>query len=165
MSFTNSKKDKYLSDFPIVSIEELTDKLTAKSKFNFSYMDFSQSAGQKFVDWNHDQLSKLLDKLYQYSKEPLGYWRNQRIGSGGNKVLVVYKNFPNKSKFTQPKHIPHQASWARFRLEYKVRLIGFVIPTEFNNHQHPVTKIYYDCNTFYVVFLDANHQFYITEDA
>lgn len=159
----NSKKNGFLDRIPKVSIESANDTLTKRCKFNFSYMDFSQSAGQKFQDWTHEQLSKLLDKLYFYSKEPLKYWKEQKTGiKKKNSVLEVYDKFPLNSNFTHPKHVPHEAKWARFRLEYSVRLIGFVLPSEYDKKEHPGTGFYFDCNTFYVVFLDIDHDFYQT---
>lgn len=59
-----------------------------------------------------------------------------------------------------PKHVPHQVSWARFRLESDNRLIGFVIPEEYHKKENIYTKEYFDCNTFYIVFLDNTHRFY-----
>lgn len=162
--FGNSKKDKFLTDFPTASLDNETDKITTKLKFNFSYFDESQKAGQKFEDWSHQELTKLLNKLKEYSRESLEHWKNQKIGSGKSKwhVLEVYGNFPNKTDFAFPKHIPHQVLWARFRMEYSVRLIGFVIPEQYHKKEHPKTKEYFDTNTFYIVFLDKDHRFYKT---
>ena len=125
-------------------------------------MDFSQSAGQEFNDWSKDQLVKLLNKLKNYSAEPLTYWltQSQRVGRRSHNVLEIYGDFPVKSEFQHPKHVPHQAQWARFRVENLVRLIGFVIPREFSLKVHGQTKVFFDCNTFYAVFLDKDHKFY-----
>lgn len=161
--FGNSKKVAKLSSFSKVSIDDIKDKLTERCKFNFHYMDFSQPAGQRFEDWNVDQLTKLLDKLKNYSETPLKYWltQAQSVGKRSHNVLEIYGNFPLKSEFTHPKHVPHQAQWARFRLENLVRLIGFVIPNEYHGQAHDGTKQMFDCNTFYVVFLDRDHKFYV----
>jgi hypothetical protein len=158
----NNRKEAFLKSIPVESIESDDDKLTLKCKFNFAYMDFSQVAGQSFNDWDHNQLSQLLNKLHYYSKESLGHWANKRIGAKSNNVLEIYSTFPKKSDFKHPKHVPHQALWARFRLESSVRLVGFVIPQKYSQQKHPKTNIQFDCNVFYVVFLDANHRFYIT---
>lgn len=126
-------------------------------------MDTNQTSGQKFDDWTHLQLCKLLDKLQNYCKKRLQYWANERVGGGGNKVFVIYDEFPSKSNFVHPKHVPHQARWARFRLEGAMRLVGFVVPEELHDCVCEMTKIRFDTNTFYVVFLDANHEFYLTK--
>jgi hypothetical protein len=159
---SNARKEAFLSSIPTVSIETPDDKLTVKCKFNFAYMDFSQSAGQSFEEWDKNKLSQLLNKLHYYSKESLEFWTKQRIGAKNNNILEIYGSFPNKSDFKHPKHVPHQALWARFRLESSVRLVGFMLPIKYKQLKHPTTEIYFDCNTFYVVFLDANHKFYIT---
>ena len=88
-------------------------------------------------------------------------------GSKGNRkkrqhILEIYDRYPAKSEFIEPKTVPHQARWARFRLEGKVRLIGFVLPNDYDGQEHVGTKRRFDCNTFYVVFLDQNHLFYKT---
>jgi len=75
-----------------------------------------------------------------------------KIGKGKQHVLEKYGAFSRISAFSHPKHVPHQASWARFRLESSVRLIGFMIPEDYSSK--------FDRNTFYIVFLDKNHTFY-----
>lgn len=160
------KKARIASIAKIICIESKDDKLTEKCKFNFAYFVDSQDAGQKFKEWTHDQLVKLLDKkLVEYSKKPLSYWRTQRQSTGRNShnVLEIYGKVPSHSEFTHPKHVPHDVEWARFRLEGRVRLIGFVLPSKYHNDIHPRTGCRYDCNTFYVVFLDRNHKFYLTK--
>ena len=157
----NTKKAGFLESITKASIESGEDDLASRCKFNFSYFDV-QPAGQDFVVWDHGQLSKLFEKLKHYSAHPLPYWKNQRCGANGT-VLAIYGSWPHKSEFARPKHVPHQAQWGRFRLESAVRIVGFVLPSECDGSVHAVTKHRHDCNTFYVVFLDANHRFYITE--
>ncbi len=165
--FENRRKNAFLNSRPIASIDDKNDKLSELCKFNFHYMDFSQSAGQKFEDWNQKQLTDLLNKLKNYCGRSLSYWMTQFVGGGGKRsrkkrhhILEIYDCYPAKTEFTEPKTVPHQASWARFRLEGKVRLIGFVLPNEYDAQEHVGTKRRFDCNTFYVVFLDQNHVFY-----
>ncbi|NOQ36166.1 MAG: hypothetical protein GQ569_09765 [Methylococcaceae bacterium] len=165
--FNNAKKNKFLKTVPQSDIE--TSNIATRCKFNFSYFDANQPAGQDFSDWDSDSglnsLATLLNKVKDYTREPLSYWREQRVGGGGLKVLAYYGAFPKKSDFTPPPNVPHDVSWARFRLGNKVRLIGFVIPEKFSNKDssRDSNKYYYDCNTFYVVFLDREHVFYKTE--
>lgn len=160
--FGNSKKQNFIASILIASFDDAADKITLKCKFNFGYMDFTQTAGQKFSEWDHTKLSKLLDKLHHFSKESLRYWQAQSVGSKTNNILEIYGTFPTNSKFKHPKHVPHQAHWARFRIGSRDRLIGFVIPSRYKDKCHIKTGINFDCNTFYVVFLDDNHDFYIT---
>jgi len=165
--FKNTKKSRFLSSLPESDIE--TSNIATRCKFNFSFFDASQAAGQDFCDWDSqsglNSLAELLNKVKEYTKHPLSYWLNQRVGGGGLKVLAYYGKFPEKSEFTFPAHIPHDVSWARFRLGNKVRLVGFVIPEKFANQTYSTgSKDYrYDSNSFYVVFLDREHKFYKTE--
>lgn len=105
-----------------------------------------------------------MEKLKEYTKEPLNYWQNQRVGSGGLKILEYYGNFPRNTVFKHPVFVPEDAHWARFRLGNKVRLIGFVIHPSTFNHLTEKHKVQFDTNTFYIVFLDKDHLFYQIED-
>lgn len=159
--FSNSRRDKFVESIIETSFDHTDDEITKMCKFNFAYFCI-QDASQNFSDWNKDQLSKLLTHLKDYSQQPLKYWKSLPI-KGGQPVLSIYKTFPKKSDFEHPKHVPHQAHWGRFRLGSAVRLVGFVIPNEYKEKIHATTKELFDCNTFYVVFLDANHRFYKME--
>ena len=167
--FKNKKKENFINNLPKLDLE--TSKIEKRCKFNFSYFDPSQSAGQDFKDWdNQDKLSslsELLNKIKNYSKEALSYWRHQKVGTGKYRlnILEYYEKFPLNSDFRHPNHVPHDVIWARFRLGYKVRLVGFVIPDEFalNDHLNQDKEFKFDQNTFYVVFLDKDHHFYTTE--
>jgi hypothetical protein len=161
-NFKNSKRDKFFENVIKANLESDSDNLIIRSKFNFSYMDFSQEAGQDFSDWGEEKIIKFLNKLIEYSKESLKYWQNQRVGAKNNTVLEVYGNFPKKSDFKHPTYIPHQVLWSRFRLEGSVRLIGFILPPDYHNKKHSQKDMHFDCNTFYVVFLDQDHRFYKT---
>ncbi len=159
--FKNSKKDGFLNSIPTISLDSDDNDLTSKCKFNFGYFDVQNEISQDFKDWSHDELVKLLEKLKNYSKSSLEYWKNKKVGN--YPVFVVYDKFPDKTDFTKPKHIPHQVLWARFHLENMVRLIGFVIPDEYKDKVHQKTAHGFDTNTFYVVYLDKEHKFYKTE--
>ena len=163
--FRNKKKCEFLSALSALpSLEDWNNDLTTRCKFNFSYFDQSQDAGQKFSDWSHKQLYELLDKIKNYTTKPLDFWRNQRVGNSGLRMLAIYGGFPPRSDFVYPKHIPHQAQWGRFRLGSKIRLVGFTIPTELHKTLHKKTGEFFDKNTFYVVFFDRDHKFCLTEE-
>jgi len=157
----NSRKDSFLASISTISLDSDNNDLTSKCKFNFGYFDVQNGISQDFQEWSQDELSKLLDKLKNYSKSSLVYWKNQKAGN--YPVFVVYEQFPTNTDFTKPKHIPHQALWARFHLENKVRVIGFVIPDEYADKAHPKTAQRFDTNTFYIVYLDKEHKFYKTD--
>lgn len=152
----NQQKDNFIKKFPDITLEQHAEQLSTCIKFNFKYFDNSQKCGQDFHNWNHEQLSKLLVKLKEFSKESIQYWTKHKIGHQGNTVLAIYDCFPIKSDFIHPKHIPLDVQWACFRLESDMRLVGFLIPQNLN-----FENIILDKNTFYVVFLDENHRFYL----
>jgi hypothetical protein len=157
-NYGSNAKDKFIAGLPTKSLESPDDEITSLCKFNFAYFDAS-SPGQNFSDWNHAQLNQLLEKLNAYSKHSLSHWISQR----GGRIFTIYGDYPSKSDFRRPRHVPHEAQWARFRLESAIRLIGFVIPRALDGKVHTKTNCAYDSNTFYVVFLDAKHLFYKTE--
>lgn len=154
----NPRKDRFLQSLP--KDEFVCDIADARGKLSFSlkYFDGSQKAGQDFKDWNDNEKTKLLDKLKEYSKENKQYWLGERVGSGGLTILEIYGTFPRNSDFTHPRHVPDNVKWARFRLESKVRLIGFFIDETEAREKQLSTDI------FYVVFLDKNHRFYLLEN-
>ena len=160
MNFNNSKKASFLQSFPEIAFNSENCDHAARCKFNFSYFDSSQEAGQDFFEWNHEQLHKLLTKLKEYGKHPLTYWMNQRCGGGGLKVFEVYGGFPLRSDFIHPKHIPKNVRWARFRLEGDMRLVGFLIPSELAESVAKNGSFVFDSNAFYAVFFDQAHRFY-----
>ncbi|MBA55205.1 MAG: hypothetical protein CMK89_12190 [Pseudomonadales bacterium] len=162
----SKKKQSFISSIPHDSISD-SDILT-RSKFNFSYFD-NNPPGQDFIDWNttsgNSKVVKLIGKLKEFTRQPLSHWENTKIGKGkrGGKgkrqsCLEVYKEFPRKSAFSHPAHVPEDVWWARFRIDNDTRLVGFVIPDKIECEKDEN----YDRNTFYVVFLDENHQFYLS---
>lgn len=155
MKSRNSKKNAFLASIPTTSIDEKSNNLAARCKFNFSYFTV-QPRSQDFPDWTHKNLSDLFSKLKEYSKEPLLHWSAQR-------VLAIYGAFPTKSNLAFPKHVPHQAVWGRFRLDSASRLAGFILPKDYDKKFQHMNEHTFCCNTFYVVFLDENHDFYLTE--
>lgn len=161
-NFANSGKNRFLASFPDASLELDTDPLAARCKFNFAYFEV-QEGSQSFSDLEQEKLALFFDKLKEFSKESLEYWRKQRVGKSGS-VFSTYGRFPAKSAFTQPKHIPHQAEWGRFRLDWASRLCGFTIPKSFEGKLHRGSGKTWCSNTFYIVFLDENHQFYKSAD-
>lgn len=159
--FSNSGKSSFLASIPSTSVEAENNTLAEKCKFNFAYFDV-QPAGQSFADWTEEQRLKLFDKLRDFSRESLLHWRSMPSGKKSGSVLAIYGGFPKNSDFQHPKHVPHEVEWGRFRLESAVRLIGFVLPNRYQNVLHATSGKPFDCNTFYVVFLDADHRFYRT---
>lgn len=158
--FGNRRKGSFLAQLPENELSSRGDLLTARCKFNFHYF-VPGAPGQDWADWGLDGLSKLLRKLQLFSEKSLGEWENEK--AGGLRLLAFYNDFPVKSAFARPKQVPHDVRWGRFRLEQKIRLVGFVVPTDKKGSVHCGTGQVFCANTFYVVFLDRDHQFWVTE--
>lgn len=163
-SFVNRHKEKFIASIPIASIDADADLLTNKCKFNFAYFDV-QPASQSFEDWTEIQRKELFSKLQVYSREPLKHWKEKPIGRKNGNVLSIYGAFPPNSDFKHPKHVPHEVEWGRFRLDCSCRLVGFVVPKTHDETMHKKTGKRFDCNTFYIVFLDADHRFYKSKES
>lgn len=154
--YSNSRKKRALEALRFASLDDDDSDLTTRCKFNFSYLDTSQKAGQNFTDLSEKQLRELMKSLKNITTSSLAYWE-------GQSTLVMYNAFPKKSAFKHPAHVPHQVRWGRFRLGYKLRLVGFTIPSDLHGTRHQKTNEMYDKNTFYVVFIDRNHLFWKME--
>ncbi len=160
--FKNSKRESFLIRFPSVSLDSESNNLTYRMKFNFSYFDCSQSYGEDIKELEKEKSNKLIKKLIEFSRENLKHWKNEKIGSGNHKnsIYVNYGDFPQHSNFKHPSYIPHQVLWGRFRLDSAVRLVGFVVSDKYDGTRHVKTGMKFDKNTFYIVFLDSEHNFY-----
>lgn len=156
MKHNNSRKEKKLANFPKESIETSYKTIKGLLSFNFKFLDNTQ--GQKFSDLSIEQFSKIIEKLKWYSNENRAHWEAESIGHAVGKVLAVYENFPSRSEFFHPKHVPAGVKWARFRLEGDQRLIGFVID------KNDIENFGLQPDVFYVVFLDLHHKFYISKN-
>ena len=154
MNLKNNRKESFLNSIPTASVDNINDTISQKCKFNFAYF-INDNAGQDFREWEHKQLYELFDKLKEYSKFSLSHWKSE-------KTFIEYGKFPFNTDFLKPRSIPHQASWSRFRIEGDSRLIGFILPDEYKDEEQHKSGFRFDTNTFYVVFLDEKHRFYIT---
>jgi hypothetical protein len=157
----NAKKIKFLDSFPEISIEN--SDIESRFKFNFSFFDDAQEHGSAFNDLGAEGLASIMEKIKSYTRHDLNYWRHQRCGGHGLKILADYGSFPPRSNFTHPKSVPHNVNWCRFRMENLSRLIGFTIPSSYL--ETPKTNCPpYDTNTFYLVFIDPHHNFFLSEN-
>jgi hypothetical protein len=159
--FGNSKATSFLEKLQdLVSLDSDGCDLSARCKFNFSYFDRSQDISGEISDWEKDYICDFFNKLSEYCKSSLSQLQQIGVGKRRNGLLSIYDSYPANSNFEKPKHVPHQARWGRFRLDNDRRLVGFVVPDEYHGLTHSKTGICYDRNTFYVVFIDNNHDFY-----
>ena len=130
-------------------IESLSDKAallkdSAKNiVFNFKFFYCSKSSGQSFEEWEKDKiLADLNNKLKTFSGKTV-----DELKADG--TLEIYSSYPKGSRFSCPAVLSGtNAVWCRLRLTGRRRLIGFLSPDEQKQRR-----------TFYVVFLDKNHEF------
>lgn len=113
-------------------------------KVSFQYFDPHPFYASGFKDWQKDGLlSKALETLHGYSHKPL----MEQVD--GDK-FAIYKSFPppEKTMFEYPRHVPEDAQWARIHVNGPAVLIGHIVR-----------------NTFYLVFLDKTHKFWLSKRA
>lgn len=106
-----------------------------------SFKDFDINQGQSFNDWEENKLLALaMDKL----KSVCQYTVAQVIQL---QIITVYTkdSFPPESEFYHPKHIAPDIDWASMHIKGKPCVIG-----------------YFEDNIFHIVFLDKEHEFWIT---
>lgn len=144
------RKEKLLKS-PLQNIAE--KKLqSSKEKFdvNFSWLDYNQQPdGGTFESWHDNNI--LLD-AFNTLKEFTKLTQNEiKSDWGGKKAKwVEYNRWPPNCKFNPPQHLQdfdiETLNWARIRFGSKKRIVG----------------VLYE-NTFYIVFLDHDHNFWVTE--
>jgi hypothetical protein len=114
-----------------------------KMVFSFKDFDIKQiPPGQSYDNWQED-------KLLAYMLQKFGHICGLNIiEAQQQKVLKIYGEFPVKTDFKLPQHIADDVKWAVIMdiKGQKGRVVGHIIG-----------------NVFYVVFLDQEHRFYITE--
>lgn len=157
--FSNKKTAGFLATIPAISVEN--SGLISRCKFNFSYLDLTQPANLA-DDLTLDFYTELFDKLKNYSTHSSSFWTTEAAGRGNGVMLEVYGKFPKKSDFTHPTSVPHDAVWARFRMDRTVRLAGFFVPPALNHNFCEKEKYRFCTNTFYVVFIDIHHRFWVS---
>ena len=155
----NKKATDFISFLPAESIEDADNKLTEKCKFNFHYLSENPPA-TTISEYGSDLLKKLKD----FSQHSLSHWEKVRhSGSDNGFYLRYYDSFPaeHKTEYAYPKHVPADVRWGRFVLSGKQRLVGFVVPEEKHDQCHSQTGFRFDKNTFYCVFIDLEHKFWL----
>jgi len=145
-------------------ISHESNDASSRMKFNFSYFN-PETPGYDFNNLKKDELADIYTKLRAYGREPLTHWMQEKVGKGSGHVYENYVNFPENSDFENPEHVPKGVEWGRFRMDYETRLVGFIVPKEFNGKKIVLRgrEYYLDCNVFYAVFLDMDHRFYLSK--
>lgn len=155
-SFENSKRDKFLAALPTENCEDDMCTLAKKCKFNFSYLTVVEGS----YALGECDLVELINKLQEFSREPISLWETRDVGHKGGKIFVYYGKYPAHTTFPYPKSVPANVDWGRFRLNDSFRLVGFSIPEELDGKEHPKLGFRFERNTFYCVFLDKDHKFW-----
>lgn len=107
--------------------------------FVLSLKHLDRKQGPTLQDWEQDNMLALaMETLAGYCHRPL----NQQF----NDSFSVYGDFPLKTEYTHPAHVPPDAKWARIHVNGVHVLAGHIFK-----------------NVFYLVFLDNKHAFYKTE--
>ena len=113
----------------------------ADDLFHISFKHLDKTQGQSFHEWETEGLlADALITLHNYS--------HSSIQSQLNDKFTCYGDFPPPAKtdFTHPRHVPDDAKWARIHVNGKQVIAGHIFK-----------------NTFYIVFLDRDHRFWISE--
>lgn len=106
----------------------------------FSLKHLDKSQGQTFDQWESERLlADMLVTLHGFCQ------RESHLECRGDS-FTVYGSFPKKSDFKHPEHVPPDAQWARIHVKGKPCIGGHVFQ-----------------NIFYIVFLDKDHRFWVTE--
>lgn len=119
-----------------VSVKDVADK----ELFVLSFKHLDKKQGMSLEKWEEDKkLAIALDVLSNYCQRPL-------MEQCDGKKFTIYGGFPAKSDFKHPSFVPEDANWGRIHIDGTHVIAGHVFK-----------------NIFYVVFLDHEHRFYITE--
>ena len=116
--------------------------LKRERKIVLGFRDFDKNQGQNFEEWEKEQLLALAcNKL-------AGLCQFTVAQALQNKMFKIYMkvDFPPKSAFVYPKHIDEGVKWVSMHIQGKECVIG-----------------YFEDNVFQIVFLDKNHEFWITQ--
>lgn len=131
---------------PVFSVKEKPSvndiKRISNFKLSFQYLDTTQKYGSSFKDWQKaGLLSKALETLQGYCCSPL---RGQVNGD----KFTIYGAFPapDLTMFEYPQNVPEDANWARIHITGPSVIVGHIVN-----------------DTFYVVFLDKTHKFWLTK--
>lgn len=115
----------------------LKDKRRNVISFNFSEIDKNQ--GQTIQQWvSTGYVPKLFNNLVHYCGKTLPEAQKGKF--------TIYGDFPKKSGFKPPLHVSSDAIWAAFHIGGKEVVGGHLIG-----------------DVFYVVFLDSEHLFWISQ--
>lgn len=136
--FREKKVASYKREFKKIELKE-----GKKEPFIvLSLKNFDINQGQSFEEWQADELLALaIQKLRSLCE----YTIPQATNLG---ILKIYTKvpFPPESGFVHPKHVPDDVDWSSMHIGNKPCVIG-----------------YFEDNVFHIVFLDKDHEFWISK--
>ena len=140
MSNKNLKNKSNLKKKQEYSINETTiNKENNRLVVSFSKLDRNQ--GQTFEEWEKENLLlPFLNTIRDYSEMPFQELLNNNL------KFKQYGFFPPVSNFKKPIHIDNNVNWSSMHINGKCCVGGYLYE-----------------NTFYIVFLDKNHEFWISQ--
>jgi hypothetical protein len=135
------KKKKQESSLKSLLSEKQKNSTYNPENLNFSFEDFccKQKYSSSFKDWQKEGLlSTALDTISGYCKSPIIYDNTGKF--------TLYNDFPPTmyTLFEFPEHVTRDASWVRIHINGPAVIIGHIIR-----------------NTFYIVFFDKTHKFWL----
>lgn len=145
MAGNSFRKNKPVSQIESILKEKRSvsdENLKSNFKVSFQYLDTSQKFGSSFEDWQKcGLLSAMLNTLKGFCCRPL-------LEQADGKKFAIYGDFPpkDKTKYEYPSNVPEDANWARIHVNGPAVVVGHILT-----------------DTFYVVFLDKTHKFFLTK--
>lgn len=165
-SRTNSQKSRRLNelgDNQRAIQADCFQGISNRMTFNFHYFDNTQFFKKSYSSLTAEEFLRLGQQLIDLSEKSILEWSKERMASRNSSKFRSYGEFPDNSKYVPPKNIPEYAEWVAFRLGSTLRLCGFIVPAEHNGKRPNNEKHELCSNTFYVVFYDHDHGFYLTK--
>lgn len=135
------EKKKQHSSITSLLEQKKTKTQNNSENLNFSFEDFcyKQKFSSSFKDWQKEGLlSFALETISGYCKSPIIYDNTGKF--------TLYNDFPppTYTLYDFPEHVTPDASWVRIHVNGPSVIVGHIIR-----------------NTFYVVFFDKMHKFWL----
>jgi hypothetical protein len=125
----------------VIEQKKTIKDLEADANFLISFRHLDNTQGDSLSTWEQNsKLAHAIEVLAAYCHGPLIQQLSEKFR--------IYGSFPppHKTDYKYPKQVPEDANWARIHIDGKQIIAGHVVK-----------------NVFYVVFLDPEHRFYISE--
>jgi len=128
------------------NVREERKKSSTKDLLTFSFKDLDETQPKKSPQSINLWSQKfILEDLFNRLKDLSKLTRDE---AEKQQQITIYGDFPSKTDFFHPKHVDQNVAWAVIKAVggQQGRVAGYIVE-----------------NTFYIVFLDKEHRFYISE--